>query len=88
MLDEEEYRVAHELYGQGIRTMKGTREERFKPLLDYYFKVTGEREAEPNAIMHHQVDLYGSPCESCGKPYRTSKATFCAACGHKRLIKQ
>ena len=85
MLDENEYRNAYELYGQGIRAREGTREERFKPLLDYYFKVTGEKETELNAVMHHRIAQYGPPCEKCGKPYRTPKASFCAACGHKRL---
>lgn len=84
MLDENEFRTAHELYGQGIRALEGTRQERFKPLLDYYFQVTGEVETEPNAVMHHRVAQYGPPCENCGKPYRTPKASCCAACGHKR----
>lgn len=88
MLDEQEYRIAYELYGEGIRAREGTRQERFKPLLDYYFQVTGEVETEPNAVMHHQIALYGPPCENCGKPYRTPKASFCAACGHKRSITQ
>lgn len=87
MLNEEEYGIASELYGKGIRTREGaTRQERFKPLLDYYFQVTGERETEPNAIMHHSIAQYGPPCENCGKPYRTPKASFCAACGHKREV--
>jgi hypothetical protein len=88
MLDVEEYRIAYELYGEGIRAREGTRQERFKPLLDYYFQVTGEVEIEPNAVMHHQIELYGPPCEKCGKPYRTPKATFCAACGHRRSVTQ
>lgn len=86
MLDEEEYRQAYKLYGNGIKALNGTREERFKPLLDYYFQVTGERATEPNAVMHHRVAQYGPPCENCGKPYRTRKASFCAACGHKRIV--
>lgn len=84
MLDDEEYQIAHRLYGQGVRAKEGTREERFKPLLDYYFLITGEKETEPNAVMHHRIAQYGPPCESCGKPYRTPQASFCAACGHKR----
>jgi len=86
MLDETEYQNAFELYGQGIRAQEGTREERFKPLLDYYFQVTGEKETEPNAVMHHRIAQYGPPCENCGKPYRTPQASFCIACGHKRLF--
>lgn len=84
MLDEHEFRKAYELYSDGMQAGEGTREERYKPLLDYYFQVTGQKETEPNAVMHHRVAHYGPPCESCKKPYRTPKASFCAACGHKR----
>lgn len=86
MLDDAEYAVAGELYSEGVRSRDrtGTRLERFKPLLDYYKEVTGWDETEPNAIMHHCISMYGPPCEKCGKPYRTPKASFCAACGHKR----
>jgi hypothetical protein len=86
MLDEEEYKVASQLYRDGFKTGKCnmTRKKRFKDLLDYYKALTGVEETNPNAIMHHRIDLYGPPCECCSKPYRTSKASFCAACGHKR----
>ncbi|MBO9565517.1 MAG: hypothetical protein J7621_22255 [Niastella sp.] len=89
MLDEEESRQAGELYSAGIRNDAGgiDRQTRFRELLDYYYEMTGWRETEPNAIMHHDINLYGPPCEQCGKPYRTSKASFCAACGHKRPAK-
>jgi len=87
MLNEEEYRKAHELYGKAFKN-KGSIEERFKELLDYYFEVTGEVETVPNAVMHHRIALYGPPCEQCGKPYRTPLASFCAACGHKRPVVQ
>lgn len=86
MLNEEEYQIASKLYRQGFETGKCnmTRQERFKDLLNYYKALSGYEETEPNAIMHHRIDLYGPPCECCGKPYRTSKASFCAACGYKR----
>ena len=83
MLDEEEFAKAAELYKAAF-TNKGTREERMKPLLNYYKEITGFEEAEPNAIMHHRIAQYGPPCENCGKPYRTPLASFCAACGNKR----
>ena len=88
MLDEKEYQKAYLLYVEGVKnydvSLKNIR-ERFKKLLDYYYEVTGFKETEPNAIMHHRIAEYGPPCESCGKPYRTQQATFCAACGHKRV---
>ena len=86
MLNEQEYKVAYELYGKGMRNFDSTsRTERFKELLDFYYFITGEIETEPNAIMHHRIAQYGPPCENCGKPYRTPKASFCAACGNKRV---
>lgn len=85
MLDEEEYAKAYQLFGDCFRNIHKGLPERFKPLLDYYKQVTGWDETEPNAIMHHRIEQYGPPCENCGKPYRTPQATFCAACGHKRM---
>ncbi|MET6999322.1 hypothetical protein [Chitinophaga defluvii] len=84
MLDEEEYHIADELIRKAFQT-KGTIKERFQPLLDYYKTVTGYEETIPNAIMHHRISQYGAPCEKCGKPYRTPQASFCAACGNKKL---
>ena len=84
MLDEEEFEKARELYSLGFKNGVSDRLERFKLLLDYYNNLTGFEETEPNAIMHHEIALYGPPCENCGKPYRTPLATFCAACGNKR----
>ncbi len=88
MLDENEYSEASRLYSVGIKnihTQVNNSQKRFKELLDYYFKVTGFEETEPNAIMHHRIAQYGPPCEACGKPFRTPQASFCAACGHKRV---
>lgn len=87
MLEKEEFKIAHRLYGEAFERRKPgmSRREIFKPLLDYYNELTGFGETEPNAIMHHQIDLYGPPCEKCGKPYRTPKASFCAACGNKKM---
>jgi hypothetical protein len=89
MLDEDEYEIAYRLYGDMLQRARSglTREASAKPLLDYYKQVTGMEETEPNAIMHHRIAQYGPPCENCGKPYRTPKASFCAACGHKREMK-
>lgn len=86
MLDEEEFAAAHKLINEAMKDIHSgkVREERFKPLFDYYKEITGWDETEPNAIMHHRIILYGPACEKCGKPYRTAKAVFCAACGNKR----
>ncbi len=85
MLDEEEFAEAYRLYHNMFGPGKGKIEERAQPLLDFYEKLTGFEETNANAIMHHRISLYGPPCENCGKPYRTPKASFCAACGNKRL---
>ncbi len=85
MLDEEEFSRAYQLYADAFKAENGSRAERFKPLLEYYKELTGFEESEPNAIMHHRILDYGPPCERCGKPYRTPLATFCAACGNKRI---
>ncbi len=88
MLEGDETKIASELYTEGFKTIEHDRQKRFKKLLDYYNDLTGFGETEPNAIIHHFVDLYGPDCEKCGKPYRTVKAKFCAACGNKRVIKK
>ena len=85
MLDEEEFKKAKELYSLGFKNVKSGR---FKPLLDYYNDLTSFGETEPNAIMHQQIAQYGPVCENCGKPYRTPLASFCAACGNKRILNE
>jgi hypothetical protein len=92
MLDESEYAVARELYRGGMRATKEFREkwrvplkdakleERFRPLLEWYEKLTGFKETNENAVMHHRLVLYGPPCKRCGKPLRTPKAKLCGAC--------
>jgi len=49
--------------------------------LRLYEEMTGLRETNINAIFHHRIADHGAPCTSCGKPLRTPKASFCAACG-------
>ena len=49
--------------------------------LEMYRLLTGFVETNPNAVLHHEVDQYGSPCPQCHKPLRTAEARFCAACG-------
>jgi len=86
MLDEYEYAIAYRLYGEAFKTRRNgiSWEDSYQPLLKFYEEVTGFEETEPNAIMHHRIAQYGPPCENCGKPYRTPKASFCAACGNVR----
>jgi len=93
-LDEDEYARIADLYSQGIRAVKDFRkrynlpldrmpsmEERFRPMLEAYEELTGFHETNPNAIMHHRIAIYGSPCPRCGKVLRTPKAYKCFECG-------
>lgn len=49
-----------------------------------YREITGFEETNINALWHHRLSLYGPPCTSCGKPLRTPRASFCAACAAPR----
>jgi hypothetical protein len=92
MLGEEEFAEMWRVYGEGISATKEFRQRwniplvgihrelQFKPLLDRYEQLTGVRETNPNAVMHHRLALYGPPCKRCGKPLRTPKAKLCGAC--------
>jgi rubrerythrin len=52
-----------------------------------YFEITGFRETNPNAILHHRLSDYGSECPDCGHLLRTPRASFCANCGAKSFPK-
>jgi hypothetical protein len=52
-----------------------------REVLQRYFALTGFKETNANAVFHHVVTLYGAPCSNCGKPLRTPRAKWCAACG-------
>ncbi len=96
MLDEEEFSVVGKLYSENMSATKEFRlkhtlplaecpiNERFRPVRAAYERMTGMAESHHNAIMHHRISIYGSPCEHCGKPLRTPRASFCAACGQMR----
>ncbi|HXN49927.1 MAG TPA: hypothetical protein VN893_24965 [Bryobacteraceae bacterium] len=85
MLDEDEYKLVMSKYGS--KGTGGSRDEiieRFHgPVLREYERITGFHETKPNAVHHHRLSLYGPPCSNCGKPLRSPKARFCAACGHR-----
>jgi len=75
MLDEQEFvRVtSQEIKGVPLK-------DRFVPMLAEYERITGFRETNPNAVYHHRLSLYGSPCRQCGKPLRSPSAKLCGAC--------
>ena len=89
MLDEEEYAwfvyeaFLHPLELARDKNPEDThriRKEGKKQGLELYFRVTGLRETNINAVWHHRLSIYGPPCGWCGKPLRTPKAKLCAAC--------
>lgn len=92
MLDEGEFAVISGLYTESIRGAKEFRRtwgiplegasiyERFAPMRMEYERITGTKESNENAIMHHRISLYGPPCEQCHKPLRTPMAKVCGAC--------
>jgi len=90
MLDSEEGKIASQLFAEGFqearKQMKAPISENFRKLLDYYKDLTSYEETNPNAIMHHFIDIYGPDCENCGKLYRTETATFCPNCGNRRKL--
>jgi hypothetical protein len=92
MMDEAEFAVASSLFQDAMKSAKEVRkntgvpiqddsvQERFRPVLAYYERVTGYKETNHNAVMHHRILLYGPPCERCSKPLRTPKAKLCGSC--------
>lgn len=81
MLDEEEYASVHRLYAEAMRLpLRKSQEDRFAPLLKRYAELTGMKESNHNAVMHHRLSLYGPPCRACGEPLRTPRAKYCGAC--------
>jgi hypothetical protein len=92
MLDEAEFAEVSRLYGEGIRATKEfrekwavsfqgvPREEPMRPMLARYEELTGMKETNPNAVMHHRLAVYGPPCNRCGKPLRSPQAKLCGAC--------
>ena len=84
MLDEDEWMQVEALWKEafsGKRT--DSIDERFRPMLDLYQRLTGMRETVPAAVMHHRISQFGPPCVKCSKPLRTPEAAFCAACGNE-----
>ena len=92
MLDEEEYASVADLHRQCMLDVKEFRRtegvllqhrgiaQRMRPVCQRYEEITGMRESNPNAIMHHRLSTYGPPCKRCGKPLRTPFAKLCGAC--------
>ena len=95
MLDDEEWSRVGALLGTSIRAIKEFRERDGVPVRDVmkvaswealrlYREITGYPETSPHVLWHHQIALYGPPCQACGKPLRTPRAKRCFECGRSR----
>jgi predicted amidophosphoribosyltransferase len=85
MLDEREWQMVAPLAGADVESLGRLRRPQTNVFgymaLAKYKEITGHKETELNVLCHHRAALYGPPCEKCGKPLRTPRASFCAACG-------
>ena len=92
MLDEQEFSEILRLSGEAMRALRerapsNIQLERvplrdyFRPVAEAYEGITGFREENPNAIMHHRISMYGPPCPRCGKVLRTATSHKCFECG-------
>jgi hypothetical protein len=60
-------------------------EAQYRPVLEAYRRITGQSHTtQPADLMHHRISIYGPDCSRCGKPLRTPRASYCAACGTDR----
>src|SRR5271170_6827689 len=92
MLDEVEFAEVSRSHREATRDTKKYREQYgvslkdvptgqyFRPLLEIYERLTGLKETNPNAVLHHRLSLYGPPCKRCVKPLRSPSAKLCGNC--------
>ncbi len=70
MLDEAEFALASSLFHDAMNSAKEVRKNTgvpiphesvqvcFRPVLDYYERVTGYKETNHDAVMHHRISRY------------------------------
>ncbi|KAF2331659.1 hypothetical protein [Flavobacterium nitrogenifigens] len=98
MLDDYEFKLCRDAWFEGKKVVEKELEKRnikdfvwldkietfeqYRYLLEMYRILTGEYESNPLAILHHQSSQFGKDCPNCKKPFRTSRAIYCASCGY------
>ena len=66
MLDEDEFAEIADLYARPHSEAASSSRDPtslWEPMLDRYEEMTGFRETNPNAIMHHRLAMYGLPSD-------------------------
>ena len=97
MLEESEWDEVGPLFDLDVQDTKqmrgeGLPDEEIKATLksracERYEAITGMREQNVFTLWHHRRSLYGPDCPSCGRPFRTPDARFCAECGYGQKTK-
>ena len=99
MLDETEWALIAPFLGNAIEQIKRYREETGCSLAEArqhgygqeallrFKELTGAEAAHADELWHHRIEIYGPPCLACGKPLRTPRARFCAACGARKELR-
>jgi len=78
--DIKDYRVRH-----GCSLEDTPIEQLYADVVAKYELLTGFRSGNGAEIWNHRAAVYGPPCVECGKPLRTPRASFCAACGSSEV---
>jgi hypothetical protein len=93
MLDDEEFRRAvldrtpiSEFLADPTSDMGILKNQWADRMIEVYEQVTGVREQNWEKVFHHRLADYGPPCSNCGKPLRTPRARYCAACGFRPVM--
>ena len=55
--------------------------EDLRAMLAMYRLLTGHEVGFMAAVYDHRMSRHGPPCPECGKPLRSRRARYCAACG-------
>lgn len=79
MLDEAEWKLVSNKMEFGKKSIRDTRPR----VLAEYERLTGFKETNLNAVLHHRISYYGPPCPRCGKVLRTPVAYKCFECGRQ-----